>query len=339
MASDTPSGTSTTPEPYVYAGAGTGGLYRKAPEEDRWEELTNGLPPSPEVRALAIHPLQPGVVFAGTQDGLYRSGSHGDHWRRIDIPVASSVVWSLLLLPHNPRLMYVGMAPAQIFRTRDGGRTWDSLPIPLGDNIVSMSFDTRVIAMAVNPREPDEIYAALEVGGMIRSLDGGESWEPINAGLSEGGEDRLDLHGVQVSAEQPDTPYISTRQGMFRGRERGNRWEPIDLGKYSPITYTRDLLLSPQHPNTLYVSVGGAARSEVGALFRSRDLGETWERVDHDVTPRSTMMAVAINSRVPSQVYCASRGGQIFASLDDGATWTEYHLPEGVEEVYALAVG
>ena len=50
--------TSTAAEPYVYAGAGTGGLYRKAPGEDRWEELTNGLPPSPEVRVIATHPLQ-----------------------------------------------------------------------------------------------------------------------------------------------------------------------------------------------------------------------------------------------------------------------------------------
>ena len=71
---------SVTPEPYVYAGAGTGGLYRKAPGEDRWKELTDGLPSSPEVRVIAIHPLQSDVIFAGTQDGVYRSASRGDHW-------------------------------------------------------------------------------------------------------------------------------------------------------------------------------------------------------------------------------------------------------------------
>ena len=335
MASDIP----RTTEPYVYAGAGTGGLYRKIPGEDRWEELNNGLPSAPEVRAIAIHPFQPDVVFAGTQDGVYRSGSRGNHWRRLNLPVTGSVVWSLMFQAHRPSVMYAGMAPAQIFRTQDGGDSWEPLPIRLGPDVVSMSFPTRVIAMAIDPVQSQEMYAALEVGGVIRSLDGGETWEPINKGLAEGGEDRLDLHGVQVTASQPGTVYISTREGMFRGTDRGNIWEPIDLASYSPITYTRDLLISPQRPDTIYVSVGRAARSEVGALFHSRNLGESWERVDHDLTPQSTMMAVAINSRNPSQVFCATRDGQVFGSLDDGSTWKEYPLPESAREVYALAVG
>ena len=335
MATDT----SNVQEPYVYAGAGMGGIYRKAPGQDRWEELTNGLPPSLEVRVIAIHPLQPDVVFAGTQDGVYRSTSRGDHWSRLNVPVAGSVVWSLMFKPHSPNTMYAGMAPAQIFRSGDGGDTWEPLRIAMGPDVMTMSFDTRVIAMASNPNDPQEMYAGLEVGGMIRSLDGGENWEPINRGLAEGGEDRLDLHGVQVSSSQPDTVYISTREGMFQGPDRGDHWEPIDIKSYSPITYTRDLLLMPGDPKTLYVSLGRAARSEQGALYRSHDLGQVWERVDHGVEVVSTMMAVAINSRSPSQVYCATRGGQVLGSLDAGATWKEYPLPESAKEVYALAVG
>jgi len=255
------------------------------------------------------------------------------------MPVTGSVVWSLLFRPHKPGVMYVGMAPAQVFRSQDGGDTWDSLPIALGSDVITMSFPTRVIAMAADPSYPDEIYAGLEVGGMIRSLDGGESWEPINQGLGEGGEDRLDLHGVQVSPAQPRAVYISTREGMFCSPDQGGHWEPIDLKKYSAITYTRYLLLSPQQPKTLYVTIGRAARSEVGALFRSHDLGGTWARVDKGLNPRSTMMAVAINARRPSQIYCAARDGQVFGSLDSGATWKEYPLPEAAKEVYALAVG
>ena len=329
----------TSHEPYVYAGAGTGGLYRKTPGDDHWQELTDGLPESPQVRVIATHPLQSGVVFAGTQDGVYRSGSRGDHWRRLNMPVTGSVVWSLLFRPRTPSVMYAGMAPAQIFRTTDGGDNWEPLPITMGRDVITMSFDTRVIAMAADPASPDEMYAGLEVGGVIRSLDGGQSWQPINHGLAEGGEDRLDLHGVQVSADQPGTVYISAREGMFRGRNRGEVWEAIDLGRYSPITYTRNLVVAPHEPSTLYVSVGRASRSDVGALFRSRDLGETWERADRGVEPRSTMMAVAINPRRPSQVYCATRGGQVFGSLDEGATWKEHPLPEAAKEVYALALG
>ena len=326
-------------EPYVYVGAGTCGLFRKSPGAGNWEEMTNGLSPSLEVRTIAIHPLQPDVVFAGTSDGVYRSASHGDHWRRLSLPLEGSVVWSLMFRPRSPSVMYAGTAPAQIFRSRDGGDSWEALPVNLGADVVTMSFPTRVIAMAADPANPDQIYAGLEVGGMIRSLDGGESWEPISRGLADGGEDRLDLHGVQVSSAQPGTVYISTREGMFRGADRGDRWEPIDLTRYSPITYTRDLLLAPHDPRTLYVSLGRAARSDAGALFRSTDLGETWGRVDRGVVAESTMMAVAINSRRSSQVYCATRDGQVFASMDAGANWQEHRLPEGVGEVYTIAVG
>ena len=335
MASETP----TAPEPYVYVGSGTGGLYRKSPGEDNWEELTNGLPPSPEVRVITIHPLQPDVVFAGTQDGVYRSASRGNHWRRLNLPVAGSVVWSLLFRPHTPSVMYAGMAPAQIFSTKDGGDTWEPLRLTLGPDIIPTSFDTRVIAMAADRENPDELYAGLEVGGVVRSLNGGETWETINRGLAEGGEDRLDLHGIQVSVRQPHTVHISTREGIFRSADKGDHWEAINLTKFSPMTYTRHLLLSARERETLYVSVGGAACSTVGALYRSADMGETWERVDHDVTPRSTMMAVAINARRPSQIYCATREGQVFGSMDDGATWREYTLPKSAKEVYALAVG
>ena len=204
-------------EPYVYVGAGTGGLFRKSPGGNSWEEMTNGLPPSLEVRAVAIHPLQSDVVFAGTNDGVYRSASHGDHWRRLSLRIEGSVVWSLLFRPRAPSVMYAGTAPAQIFRSGDGGDSWEPLPLTLGSDVVTMSFPTRVIAMAADPSHPDEMYAGLEVGGMIRSLDGGDSWAPISRGLAEAGEDRLDLHGVQVSAAQPGIVYISTRQGMFRG--------------------------------------------------------------------------------------------------------------------------
>ena len=255
------------------------------------------------------------------------------------MPVSGSVVWSLLFRPHSPSVMYVGMAPAQIFCTRDAGESWEPLRITLGPDVMTMPFDTRVIAMAADPNNPDELYAALEVGGMIRSLDAGATWEPINRGLAEVGEDRLDLHGVQVAATGPGTVYISTREGMFRSLDRGDHWDAIDFKKFSSITYTRDLLMSRQRTSALYVSVGKAARGDVGALFRSHDLGETWERVDHDVTPRGTMMAVAINARRPAQIYCATRDGQVFGSLDDGDTWKEYPLPEAAKEVYALAVG
>jgi len=81
------------------------------------------------------------------------------------------------------------------------------------------------------------------------------------------------------------------------------------------------------------------ARSEDGSLYRSADLGATWKRFDHGVKANSTMMAVALHHGDPDQVFCVSRTGQVFGTLDAGRSWREDALPAGVKDVYAVACG
>jgi photosystem II stability/assembly factor-like uncharacterized protein len=323
---------------HVYAGAETGGLFRKAIDDTHWQTLTQGLPQPTEVRAIAVHPQHPEIVFAGTQEGPYRSHNGGDSWERLDFPGPERVVWSFTFHPADARIIYCGTAPGAVFRSDDGGDHWKRLPTDPGPDVVRMDFPTRTIAMAVDPAHPQHLYVALEVGGVIRSLDGGETWEPINKGLS-GNVGRLDLHGIQVSAALPDTVFISVRAGLLRSRDRGEAWEPIDLSKFSHITYCRDLRVAPDNPRTLYVSLGQAARSAEGALLRSGDLGTTWERIDRGLTPRSTMMAVGLTARQPGGVYSCTRDGEVFGTHDGGTTWREYPLPTGTLEVRAIACG
>ena len=68
-----------------------------------------------------------------------------------------------------------------------------------------------------------------------------------------------------------------------------------------------------------------------------RDLGKTWKRFDHGVKAHSTMMSVGLHPRDPNQVYCATRGGQVFGTQDGGASWHEYRLPENIQDVYIVA--
>jgi photosystem II stability/assembly factor-like uncharacterized protein len=323
---------------HVYAGAETGGIFRQAVDDAQWQPLTQGLPPSCEVRAITVHPQESATVFAGTQEGPYRSTNGGETWQRLEFPGPERVVWSFAFHPANPRMIYCGTAPGAVFRSEDGGDHWRRLPTDLGSDVVRMEFPTRTIAMAIDPAHPDHLYVALEVGGVIRSLDAGESWQTINDGLAPN-VGRLDLHGIQVSAARPDTVFISVREGMLYSRNRGEGWDSIDLSHVSPITYCRDLRIAPDDPQTLYVSLGKAARSGEGGLVRSRDLGATWERVDHGLTPKSTMMAVALTSRQPAHISCCTRDGEVFSSHDGGATWKGCPLPAGTREVRALACG
>ena len=323
---------------YIYAGAETGGIYRLAPDGEDWQELTRGLPESPSVCGIAIHPDHPEVIFAGTQNGPYRSLNHGDTWERMDYPAVAPPVWTFMFRPRDPSVMYLGTAPGEIYRSDNGGESWRNLNAPMGGNEVAMSFPTRVIALAADPTFPDEIYAALEVAGVIRSSDGGDTWQEITGSLAPS-QDTLDLHGVQCAAALPRTVFITTRQGPFIGPDRGAEWIPVDFGQFSEVTYTRDLKAAPHDPNMLYLSIGAAARSRTGALYRSRDLFKTFERVDRGITANSTMMAVSVDPRAPDNIACAARDGQVFRSADDGATWSSHPLPAKATEVRAIAAG
>jgi photosystem II stability/assembly factor-like uncharacterized protein len=206
--------------------------------------------------------------------------------------------------------------------------------------------------MTADPSNPDEIYAGVEVGGVMRSLDGGETWSDCSEHLvklaeqqhlkSKIGSDTeiegmMDTHALTMSAAQPGTVFLAVRMGLFRSADRGMTWEDMQIGRFSPLTYARDVQVAPQNSRVIYACLSPAARSRDGSLYRSQDLGQTWQRFDHDVTARSTMMALALHQRDANQVYCATRGGQVFGTQNGGATWQEYPLPDGVQDVYTIA--
>ena len=320
---------------YIYAGAEGGALYRKDAGDQGWEELRNGLPPSPQTRAIAIHPREPDVVFAGTQRGVYRSNDRGDHWQRMDMP-EGRIVWSMEFHPQDPRIMYLGTEGSEVYRSDDGGESWRYWSTISNPDSVQMAFATRILALAIETSHPDHMYATLEVGGAARSMDGGRSWELRN-GQFAGDVDLMDLHGVAIGSPQSDAVFISNRVGVWRSRDRGGRWENLSLERYTPIMYSRGVQVAPDDPNTLYACVGGDFGSEEGGVMRTTDLGDTWHRFDHGVAPKSTTFGVAINAQNPEQVCFCTRRGQVFGTQDGGASWTEHPLPDSATNVISVA--
>ena len=217
---------STTHRARVYIGlAGEGeveghGLYRMDADGGEWNEVTNGLPSDPEVRALALHPVEPNVIFAGTNRGVYRSEDQGDHWDRLNLPDKDEAVWSLIFHPRDSQVMFAGYETPEIYRSDDAGDTWRPLRVDVRFPSVTQrprQLPKRVIGMSVDPNYPDEMYAAIEVGGLIRSLDGGDSWASVSEGFYVN-DDPLDVHGVLASEAQPHTVHAITRIGMFTVR-------------------------------------------------------------------------------------------------------------------------
>jgi photosystem II stability/assembly factor-like uncharacterized protein len=83
--------------------------------------------------------------------------------------------------------------------------------------------------------------------------------------------------------------------------------------------------------------VGLNFASASGGVVRATDLGATWERIDHGVSPQSTTLRVAINRQHPEQICFCTRKGQVFSTADDGASWQEHALPESAMNVMRIA--
>ena len=341
----------------IFAGAAragrtsTGGLYRRPAGEGQWELVTKGLPERTDVQSITVHPQDQNLIYLGTRTGPYRSTDAGASWQRLPFPEDGGEVWSITVHPTRPRTLYLGAAPVAVFKSEDGGDSWRRLSASVPER-VKMGFPCRIMRLAVDPSRPEEIYAAVEVGGAIRSLDGGETWSDCSADLVKLAErphlksqiqsdtdieGMMDGHALCVSGAQAGTVFLAVRMGLFRSGNQGTTWEDMEVGRFSPLTYARDVHVSPHDPRELYACLSPAARSEAGALYRSPDLGQTWQRFDHGVAAKSTMMALALHGRDRNQVFCTSRFGQVFGTQDGGRSWSEYQLPAGVTDVYALA--
>jgi photosystem II stability/assembly factor-like uncharacterized protein len=344
---------------YVYAGAGMwrggskSGVFRMKLGNGGFEQMTAGLPEKTSVHTITVHPLHPERVFIGTQDGPYISDDHGAHWRRPDFPDHVQI-WSFLVHPHQSETIYAGAAPVGVYRSEDGGAHWQRLAQPVLAEHVKMPFACRVMRIALDPQTPRHLYATIEVNGVMRSRDGGESWSDCNDGLirltenpklksnlgsGSEAEGMLDGHALCISDAAPGAVFLACRMGIFRSDDGATSWQDIEVGRFSPLTYARDIRPAPQDPTRLYACLSVHATGDTGSLAKSDDLGKSWRRIDHGVPIHATFMQLALHARDADQVYGAARNGQIVGTQDAGQTWHEYRLPQGCEDVYGIACG
>jgi photosystem II stability/assembly factor-like uncharacterized protein len=113
----------------------------------------------------------------------------------------------------------------------------------------------------------------------------------------------------------------------------------MEIKRFSPVSYGRDIKVSRSEPNTLYAALSVAASSHDGALYRSQDNGKSWHRYDK-VQVHGTIMSVALHDRDPNQVYLGARyDGEVFGTQDGGRSWEAMPLPGEVQHIYSVACG
>ncbi len=317
---------------------------------------TAGLPENVEARAFAVHPREPDVIYAGTQDGPYRTTDGGARWERLGFPDRGAVVWSLAFHPTRPKVMYAGVAPVahlpQRGRRRHLGR---SSPGAKSPGHCEMGFPTRVDAHRRSIRRaPDAIYAGA----------GGERRHPQHRRRRNLDRPVRAAHQARRAAA-PQEPHRQRsrlrgharlpRPRRQRGGARARRFSPCAWGVFrtddrgATLAATSRSAASRRSPTAATSSSRRTTRASCTRACRcpraattarstaATTWGATWRRFDHGVKSRATMMAVAAHPRDPARVYCVSRCGQVFGTEDAGASWREYPLPEGVQDVYAVA--
>jgi photosystem II stability/assembly factor-like uncharacterized protein len=101
------------------------GLWRSLDGGTTFTRTCDGMFVECHVRALTAHPHDPGTIYLGSELGLFRSMDGADSWSCVESPLNGLQIWSILLLPHWPDVMLVGTCPSRLFRSEDGGHSWN----------------------------------------------------------------------------------------------------------------------------------------------------------------------------------------------------------------------
>jgi photosystem II stability/assembly factor-like uncharacterized protein len=257
-------------------------------------------------------------------------------------------VWSLAVSPHDPLVIFAGLRPGGMLRTRDGGQQWEELPMGVAPECSVGLTRLLTITCAANP---GELWAGVEIDGVWHSTDDGDTWKRLEAQggeslLGEGeiwkDERHVDIHGV-AHAELPtgEAALIATTPiGVFRTTDEGGHWfgtrYPTDPGYDAAVFYSRAVVSLPEHPCTLLVGVGRRPpdHGSLGGIVRSSDGGTSWKAVAPEL--RSVVWSMATHPALPGVVGAAALNGQLLLSRNGGETWE--FLPREFGEVRAIAV-
>ena len=297
---------------------------------ESWRRAGRGLGNESRLYGLAAHPSKPGVLFAGAEDGLYQSTDGGKSFEHIASPMDGMDVWKIVFDPSDPDTMFAGTRPAALFRSNDGGRQWRRLPVDMVEECPNVGVP-RVTSLAVDPADRRIVWAGIEVDGVRRSLDGGETWTRISGGL-----DDPDIHDVAARpAGDGKSVLTSTPREIFASADKGESWQRLGVGAHFALPYCRGLALKADDPNTVFVATGDGAAGTTGAIQRSKDAGKSWQRVSLPATPNSPIWAFATHMADPGLIVACSHYGELYASHDAGDSWKK--LPREFTEIRALA--
>lgn len=292
-----------------------------------------------ELYAAASHPVWGAHI--------YRSTDGGDGWEPLStVPhhapgrhdSALKSIWYLAWTPDGRRL-YAGIDPAGLFVSTDGGQGWEPVA-GLNDHPTRTLWEPSrgifaVHSVYIDPRASHNMVAAVSAGGVYRSDDGGDTWEPANRGVrAENLPQRFpvaghNVHRLLMHPRAATRLYRQCYNGTYRSDDGGLGWTEITAGLPSDFGYA--IATDPNDPDVVYQIPESSAqlRTTVDGklrVYRSRDAGASWESASRGL-PQSHAYVTVLREAMdtddaqPCGVYFGTSSGHLFASGDGGETW------------------
>jgi photosystem II stability/assembly factor-like uncharacterized protein len=306
--------------------------------------------------------------FWGT--GVVSSDDFGATWFQPETPnlqfpddTEAKMVAAWQIMPagrDEPDVVYAGVEPAAIFRSEDGGKTFELLR-GLWDHPHRATWQPGggglcLHTIVLDPRDPRNLLVAISTGGVYRSEDGGQNWRPSNSGVRAqfNPEDQRYpeygqcVHKVARDAIQPDTLFLQNHWGLYRSDDNGSSWNDIANGV--PTDFGFPMVTHPHQAGTAYIiPLGSEMRrwtvDEKCRVYRTTDRGTSWQPMTEGLPQKDAYVTVlrdgfCSDALQPAGLYFGTRGGEIYASTDDGQSWevVAEHLPP-VMCVRAAALG
>jgi photosystem II stability/assembly factor-like uncharacterized protein len=217
-----------------------GGVFKSTNGGGEWDEVLTLSSTNTMVSRLAVDPISPMTVYAGTSGPpfgeMWKSTDGGVSWNPINNGIPNFPVTALVIDPINPATLYAGTSLG-VFKTTNRGGNWSDVNVGL-TNI-------NVQALAVDPATPGTLYAGTHLGGVFKSTTGGGSWSAVNTGLTN--------RDVTALAIDPSTPTT------------------VHAGTWGSGVFTNNMVSAPPCPVAVAVSDRGNAESIMRTLYRLRD--------------------------------------------------------------------
>jgi len=281
-----------------YFGSVGGGVWKSTNSGRTWNPVFDSQPIA-SIGAITVSPSHPNIVYVGSGEadmrsqisygnGMYKSTDAGKTWLHLGLD-GTRQIGRVLVDPRNPNIVFVaalghayGANPERgVYRSRDGGATWEK--------VLFKSEEVGAIDLAIDPQNSRVVYATLwntrrppwsiyppsygPGGGIFKSTDGGDTWQPLTNGLPSEGLGRIGLAVPPTSHNRVFAIVDAKAGGLYRSDDGGATWSKIseDRRIWGRGWYFCKVAADPKNPDVVYVSNT--------AVYRSTDAGKTWTAI------------------------------------------------------------